>query len=648
MSVDSLNNGKRFLEGLIFRTETILGKMVYKLLKTNITLDELVPMINSVLAFVNNWEEKLVDIRQEMLGETDPNKALASSIVSSSSSKSTERKNNEDKKVVPTRPAKLNTPDIRNSKGEFKPKHSESKPIQQFTRDNSSLLEMRHIQEKGPVFEFKEQSLKNYTPKQLGRCVISALGSSTASGRFCMVDRDHGDSVKLMAAMQHSRGTRITKLPPSGEVFGVYLEGSLFRAVRNKVTEGSKGTFIRLLDTGEVFPYEKDNQRVVICTLSEYYRNLPSFAIRCVLVKILDDPYCADFSEFLEKNLHNTLYYKVASVEGSLLFMKLSQHKISPKLPMASVTRDSTSSNESTELLMRSKSVASPSRMNLFIPEPVDQLINGGNIRFPTVLPTDFNKDNPFSEASLYKDLRLPSKFSLDCNGLNGHGGDEDSDGAESAECEAVEGVIPPIGTKIFVIPKFVQDVELIWCHVVPPDFISNDLIEMELMMNAPEVSSKLKTLDKCPEIGALVFATFGDKRYYRAEVTEVLGRDRIWLFYVDYGNVELVRLQDIREWDPRFGYLPHQAVPCRVANVERIRPHHTQAVAELNRKILNKRIEVVVVNNTTPWEIQLLDKDGFDMAQGLILAKLAKPRVPKRNFEDSMEEQLIKSKESP
>lgn len=61
------SDGKHLLRGLILRAEDVLGKLIYKLEKTPITLAEMVSMINSVHAFVDAWEKPLEDIRMDML-----------------------------------------------------------------------------------------------------------------------------------------------------------------------------------------------------------------------------------------------------------------------------------------------------------------------------------------------------------------------------------------------------------------------------------------------------------------------------------------------------------------------------------------------------------------------------------------------------
>lgn len=60
-------DGKNMLRGLILRAEDVLGKLIYKLEKTPLTLAEMVAMINSVHAFVDMWEQPLEDIRLDML-----------------------------------------------------------------------------------------------------------------------------------------------------------------------------------------------------------------------------------------------------------------------------------------------------------------------------------------------------------------------------------------------------------------------------------------------------------------------------------------------------------------------------------------------------------------------------------------------------
>lgn len=86
------------------------------------------------------------------------------------------------------------------------------------------------------------------------------------------------------------------------------------------------------------------------------------------------------------------------------------------------------------------------------------------------------------------------------------------------------------------------------------------------------------------------------DGQWYRAEVLEYFHDGLIEVFYLDYGNRENVRLEDLRMWDDRFDYLPFQAVHCRLANVNRLRDDDARATAALEAEILDRLMMVKVL----------------------------------------------------
>ncbi|XP_055613816.1 uncharacterized protein LOC129760226 isoform X2 [Uranotaenia lowii] len=626
MSVDSLNNGKRFLEGLIFRTETILGKMVYKLLKTNITLDELVPMINSVLAFVNNWEEKLVDIRQEMLGETDPNKALASSIVSSSSSKSTERKNNEDKKVVPTRPAKLNTPDIRNSKGEFKPKHSESKPIQQFTRDNSSLLEMRHIQEKGPVFEFKEQSLKNYVDGYVGIGMITYVEPKSTT--FFLLDRTNKEekTTKMLESLQNVT-SRLEALPTAVEtVFGVELNGVIFRAVRSR--SGTTGyDFLRLLDTGEVVICEEAT--AMLYELPLFYKKIPALCVQCCLVDVVDDPSCGDYPHYLANSVYKDKKFEICGKSGSLLYVNLSScdGKVTPKIKKPVEKKP-----EPVKEYKISESNLTQEQRDILFEEPMST----SNAMKATMgfVPKDDQRICPFY------DPRIDGCFKGASCRLEHVSKDSDGwtrDRTLHKVKIRVQMLEPRIGSKLSMIPTAVMNVEEFYAQLNQAENIA-ELTELQARLNDPNTSRQFRKMDHKPYTREYVLAMFHqDGSWYRAEVIEYYHDGFIDVFYLDYGNHEQVTINDLRLWDDQFDYLPFQAVHCRLSNVSALRENDVDATVALRDAILDKVVTVTVLDIRAYWEVLVcLDEDRVngastdqDVGRWLVRRQFARPRKP-------------------
>lgn len=94
-----------------------------------------------------------------------------------------------------------------------------------------------------------------------------------------------------------------------------------------------------------------------------------------------------------------------------------------------------------------------------------------------------------------------------------------------------------------------------------------------------------------------MVFAKYSeDDLWYRARVVEFYNPELITVFYVDYGNTAVVSLKDLRCWDDQFDYLPFQAVHCRIANAQRLRDDHTEAIRQMFKDIINKVMKIQIL----------------------------------------------------
>ena len=71
------------------------------------------------------------------------------------------------------------------------------------------------------------------------------------------------------------------------------------------------------------------------------------------------------------------------------------------------------------------------------------------------------------------------------------------------------------------------------------------------------------------PKPGDLVAGLF-EEIWYRAEVLKSVSSDKVMLQFIDFGNVEMVDLKDIRYMPERFvGILPKQAIKCTLPDLE-------------------------------------------------------------------------------
>ncbi|KAL1373688.1 hypothetical protein pipiens_018512 [Culex pipiens pipiens] len=81
-------------------------------------------------------------------------------------------------------------------------------------------------------------------------------------------------------------------------------------------------------------------------------------------------------------------------------------------------------------------------------------------------------------------------------------------------------------------------------------------------------------------------------------EMVELFSLDRISVFYVDYGNPDTLKIDQLCYWDVRFDYLPFLAVHCRVANIKPLKQHHPEANDQFRRAVLDRGVKIHVLVN--------------------------------------------------
>lgn len=90
--------------------------------------------------------------------------------------------------------------------------------------------------------------------------------------------------------------------------------------------------------------------------------------------------------------------------------------------------------------------------------------------------------------------------------------------------------------------------------------------------MNQLGTIKTYKPIKILPAVGEIVLVKTWEQRWRRAEVQEIKALDDIdsvdlQVFVVDYGEVEEVKLADVRQIEDEFLQVPFQAVECRLFN---------------------------------------------------------------------------------
>ncbi|KAF6206728.1 hypothetical protein GE061_017964, partial [Apolygus lucorum] len=136
--------------------------------------------------------------------------------------------------------------------------------------------------------------------------------------------------------------------------------------------------------------------------------------------------------------------------------------------------------------------------------------------------------------------------------------------------------------------------------------------------------------LDTMPAISEMVLAmglqrTLGPKsKWLRATVTEILDASTMEVFFLDFGNKEIVSIKNIRKIRPQFLHLPSQAVRTTLSSIQVVPEHRDSGKRFLGQLIKGKLMKAEVVIRdiiNAELEVVLFDENG-DSINNLMAAK--------------------------
>uniref|UniRef100_A0A1Q3FVI6 C3H1-type domain-containing protein n=1 Tax=Culex tarsalis TaxID=7177 RepID=A0A1Q3FVI6_CULTA len=604
--MDNRSGTNSVLEGLILRAEDVLGKMLLKLQRSRMPLEEKVRMINALHAFVDQWEGPLADIK------------LPPELQQQMAQPSTKPKSHGDEIMDVMQMLGLNGDD--NGGGGGGGREAGGRPVK--NAGGRSVVAVPVPQEEAePVFEVLEQSLKEYSPGQPGTCFITY--TCPGSRRFFMMDRtnlDEADRTDCMLASLQNVTTRREGLPDSPRhIFAVEVKGELFRAVRSR----SEPAWLWLLDTGAVLPYEEES--MLLFELPEFYRRRDPFARCCELVDVTDRKFRGgDLGRFLEQNLFSGREFEVVRLRGKVLHVNLGR-AVARKRNGTVLKKKK---EEPTPEYRISEKTLTQEQLDVLYEEPLGTT----NAMKATMgfVPQDDRRICPHYEPSLegcFKGSR--------CKLLHVA---KDPDGwtrDQTLHKVKIRAQLnePKVGSVVHMIPTTVVSVDEFYAHLEVAEN-GTKLVELQALLNDARNVKELRPLNHKPYTREYVFARFAeDGQWYRAEVLDYFHDELIVVFYLDYGNQERLGMADLRTWDDRFDYLPFQAVHCRLANVtrkvEEVGEEDIQGTLALREAIYDKRIAVKVLDIRSYWEVLVYDGCEIDVGEFLVSRKVALPRKP-------------------
>ncbi|XP_050099983.1 tudor domain-containing 6 [Anopheles aquasalis] len=502
----------------------------------------------------------------------------------------------------------------------FKAAHEEllqmSKSVQSFVCDWQMLL-IDDVEESAeePITDIQAPTgdadpdfikpVTNYEPDQIMELLVTSI-SETLPGSFYALNIAQERVFSLFSTMQENMDHSLQRIPVSaGKVFVVMLDGLWFRAVciaasSVGINDGRNECFaIYLIDTGETFPYDEN---LKFARVPASFRDVPAAAIKCVLDSEPND------SESLEKCKRQL--FRVVRVESNdVLRVRFVEKKDTPE---------------------ERNPLQNPSEEELKIWNSIPESTTNATKALLGYVPQDDVKIckyyNPQTKQCFKGSNCRQRHVELDENGWTL---DRDEVPVEvRAQME-----MPALSSLVKLMPTFVVDVDLFYAHVIPDSGGACSVIaQLQHDMNSQDTVVQYKMFRRMPCVGEMVLAMF-EEAWYRAKVIEIF-EDTATVFYVDYGNAATVHLSELRVWEKSFSYVPAQAVICQIANACSVKPGHIEAIEQLHKVLIDQEIDALIIDNKTPWQVQIFDAEGFDIGEGLILTHLALPRKPTKSKE--------------
>ena len=392
-------------------------------------------------------------------------------------------------------------------------------------------------------------------------------------------------------------------LPPPNEVFGIVLDQHIFRAVRcSNIFNGDKLeneiSRVYLLDTGEIVSLKiSDN---ITYKLTESQKEIPGLAVQCTLINSNNNP-------FADKNTQKDILTKLERKDCQLKIINVKNNALCVEL-----NNTCQSSIETTE----ENSFVGKKTMNKVISKEELEILYEENLTTSNAMkavmghdPRDDKRICRFYDPNTGVCFK-GSNCKLEHTPRQPEGWTKDT-----LPCAAVIENLQPI--KVFdvdsiinITPTYIDRMDRFYAQI-------NDLNEVNipLVWNDDDIPS-WKILRKPPHIYELVLSRYIDGLWYRAQVISHDDDYKMFkVFYLDYGNHEVVNLNKLASIERSIAQLPFKAVLCRIAVDEKsntFTENHEKNIQLLCDMILNKPIDVKIVSHHEDLFISFVNKIDY------------------------------------
>uniref|UniRef100_A0A1I8NQ49 C3H1-type domain-containing protein n=1 Tax=Stomoxys calcitrans TaxID=35570 RepID=A0A1I8NQ49_STOCA len=416
------------------------------------------------------------------------------------------------------------------------------------------------------------------------------------------------------------------QLPPENEIFGLVLDKRIIRAVRTSKAfydqELEETTWpCYLLDFGEVQNMKMGDIKY---KLTDKQKNIPALALLCQL-RLRDS--LTKLQRKLQDMEYQQCHLKIIDIKDEKLIVDLVSEEMSKpdRNPIAQSDNIRKETNPFREATAK-KGKRSPKELT----EEELQMLHEETPCTSNAL-TAVMGYNPKDEKRIcrFYDPKTESCFKgATCKQehipLDPEGWTKDVVPAVSHVDNRYAEVIYPKGSILTITPTYIGQLNGFYAQINDPHHNNNPLIWDD------EDVPTCKRLQRPPHLYELVLACYEDGLWYRAKIT---GHDDDYkmfnVFYVDYGNCQVVHLRNLAKCDASAAHIPFQAKFCRLAGVmddDKITdPKRKDGVNKLLDALLNQTIEVKVVSHYEYLFISFVDEKHLSLMDHLVHEKYIK-----------------------
>lgn len=162
---------------------------------------------------------------------------------------------------------------------------------------------------------------------------------------------------------------------------------------------------------------------------------------------------------------------------------------------------------------------------------------SGNNFKPRSARDDGFGKPKEIINFDTYSDFSEPKKWTLPLPSVSIGG---------TNNCELI----------------FLTNPSNFYIHQVPQNAVLDEL--MEGIASTYETGGTILPASHVKADIACIAQFADDEKWYRAIIKSVEGSKAV-VFFVDYGNVEKVNFEQLKEIKEEYTYLPSQAVPCKL-----------------------------------------------------------------------------------